>query len=102
MQQLLRVDRPDQRQAQRRKHEHLRLVLDYPEVVAVVVLVLHGLDHELHDGAGEEHAECVLEGEREVLVGDVVVLFELGEVLENFGHDQLVVDYDAQPGGPAD
>jgi len=100
--QLVGVDEPDERHQHRGEDEHEGLLLDNAERVGVVVLVHEGFHSDGHEAGREEHAQGVLEGEGEVIVGLVVVVLQVGEVVQHWTHHELVEEHDSDQSGPGD
>lgn len=49
--------------------------------MAIVVLILNSFNHNLHNRTCKEHSYSILEGKRKVLVGNVIMSFELSKIL---------------------
>lgn len=90
------VDGPDERHEEGTEDEHDGLFLNHAEIVLVVVLEFKGLDQDSHEGSGEEHTQGVFEGKGEILMGLVIVLLEMGEVMEHVTHHELVEEDDTK------
>ena len=55
-----------------------------------------------HQARREKHAQRVLEGERKIFVGFVVVVLQMGEVVQNWPHYEFVEQHDAYQSAPRD
>lgn len=90
------MDGPDEGHEEGAENEHDGLFLNHTEIVLVVVLELKGLNQDGHEGSGEEHTQGVFEGKREILMSLVIMLLEMGEVMQHITHHELVEEDDAK------
>lgn len=92
------VDEPDEGHEEGVEDEHNCFLFDDSVGVFVEVGVFEVLDGEGHEGCREEHADWVLEGEVEFLLGCGLVFLEVGDVVEDEAHHEFVEADDGDDG----
>lgn len=68
----------------------------------VVVVEFKGFNGNGHQGSGEEHAKCIFKCKRKVFMGLVVVLLQMGEIMQDITHYEFVEKDDTKQGSPGD
>jgi hypothetical protein len=81
------VDQHKHRNKQSVNKEHNRLLLNNPILMCKEIMVGNILHSQGHQSSGKEQAHSILKCERELFVGGVLMLFEMGELMQDPAHD---------------
>lgn len=84
---LHRVDQHKHRNEQGVDKEHDGLLLNYAVLMCKEIMVGNILNGQGHKGSGKEQPHSIFKCERELFVGGVLMLFEMGELMQDPAHD---------------
>lgn len=92
------MDEPDDGDEEGIEEEHHGLLLDDAEGLAVDIVEAEAFHDECHERSGEEQPHGVLQSEREFVLAASAVHFDVGDVVEEGGDDELVEEGDGHHG----